>query len=126
MRLQTNPEHILRGVVKKNERFDFTMCNPPFFDSMEERISRFGRGISHSESEECTPGGEITFLHRYARESVHFSDRIGWFSSMTGKKSSALNLRTYLQEMLEKKSVVVLSEIGESQTKRWIVAWRFL
>ncbi|WP_028021888.1 23S rRNA (adenine(1618)-N(6))-methyltransferase RlmF [Enterovibrio calviensis] len=35
-RLQSNPDNIFTGMINAKERFDFTLCNPPFHTSMEE------------------------------------------------------------------------------------------
>ncbi|MCY9862181.1 23S rRNA (adenine(1618)-N(6))-methyltransferase RlmF [Vibrio coralliirubri] len=35
-RLQTDSESIFKGVIKDNERYDVTICNPPFHSSLEE------------------------------------------------------------------------------------------
>lgn len=40
IRLQKNPENVLDGVIFQDDNFDFTICNPPFFNSLEERIIR--------------------------------------------------------------------------------------
>ncbi|MCL1067728.1 23S rRNA (adenine(1618)-N(6))-methyltransferase RlmF [Shewanella olleyana] len=36
VRLQQNDSHIFNGIIAKNERFDITLCNPPFHRSLEE------------------------------------------------------------------------------------------
>src|SRR5690606_28548814 len=36
LRLQENPENIYKGVIRPDEIFHFTMCNPPFHSSPEE------------------------------------------------------------------------------------------
>ncbi|RWW84239.1 hypothetical protein BHE74_00007146 [Ensete ventricosum] len=36
LRQQTNPKQILLGLLEPGERFDLTMCNPPFHASMDE------------------------------------------------------------------------------------------
>ncbi|PGU53484.1 RlmF-related methyltransferase, partial [Bacillus cereus] len=33
---QANPKHILQGVIQPDERFDLTLCNPPFHASLAE------------------------------------------------------------------------------------------
>ena len=125
MRLQIDPDCVLHKVIKPSDSFDFTMCNPPFFDSMEERNS--SKPVSHCPLEEVTSGGEISFLMRYAMESADFQKQITWFTTMTGKKSTALFLRTYLKEMLPFKVIIVLDTLGlSSKTQRWLVAWKFL
>ncbi|MEC7939908.1 MAG: 23S rRNA (adenine(1618)-N(6))-methyltransferase RlmF [Pseudomonadota bacterium] len=35
-RLQTDSESIFKGIIKDNERYDVTICNPPFHSSLEE------------------------------------------------------------------------------------------
>ncbi|WP_146537644.1 RlmF-related methyltransferase, partial [Vibrio crassostreae] len=35
-RLQADSESIFKGVIKDNERYDVTICNPPFHSSLEE------------------------------------------------------------------------------------------
>ena len=36
VRLQTDPQKIFHGIIRKGDRFDFTMCNPPFHSSLAE------------------------------------------------------------------------------------------
>ncbi len=36
LRQQHNPNHIFSGIIAENERFDITLCNPPFHRSLEE------------------------------------------------------------------------------------------
>ncbi|MGE1161688.1 RlmF-related methyltransferase, partial [Pantoea agglomerans] len=36
LRQQENRKHILIGLLEPGERFDLTMCNPPFHASMDE------------------------------------------------------------------------------------------
>src|SRR5690606_2237864 len=43
VRLQKSPAHIFKGLVEANDRFDLTLCNPPFFSSSEEATSNSER-----------------------------------------------------------------------------------
>lgn len=36
VRRQTESDHIFKGIIQKNDYFDFTLCNPPFHASAEE------------------------------------------------------------------------------------------
>ena len=47
VRKQTNSAHIFNGVIKENERFTFTMCNPPFHKSAQEALSGTRRKTSN-------------------------------------------------------------------------------
>lgn len=69
-----NGPPILLGVVKDSEHFDFCMCNPPFFETMEEA------GLNPKTSCEGTPdemvcsGGEHAFVTRIIEDSVKMKD----------------------------------------------------
>ncbi len=40
IRLQKDPEFIFEGVIFVDDKFDFSICNPPFFNSEDERKLR--------------------------------------------------------------------------------------
>jgi len=40
LRLQKDPRNILEGVIYEDDHFDFTICNPPFFASEDDRKIR--------------------------------------------------------------------------------------
>lgn len=47
VRKQANTSHIFKGVVYENERFTFSMCNPPFHKSAQEALSGTRRKTSN-------------------------------------------------------------------------------
>ena len=47
MRLQPNPKNIFQGIIKENERFDITICNPPFHTSLQEAQAGTMRKINN-------------------------------------------------------------------------------
>ena len=65
IRHQSDPNCVLEGVIRPEDMFDFTMCNPPFFLSMTERKERHSSVCPISDTEESTEGGEACFLERY-------------------------------------------------------------
>jgi len=56
---------VLSGVVSEKEKFDFSVCNPPFFSDFSERKFRFSSVCPIAETEELTEGGEAGFIARY-------------------------------------------------------------
>lgn len=38
LRLQKNPNHIFKGIIRTGEQFDLSVCNPPFHASLEEAL----------------------------------------------------------------------------------------
>lgn len=61
---------ILLGVVKDEEKFDFCMCNPPFFETMEEAGLNPKTACGGTQEEMVCPGGEQAFITRIIEDSV--------------------------------------------------------
>ncbi|CDW82307.1 sam-dependent methyltransferase [Stylonychia lemnae] len=138
IRYQENDEQILDGVINiKCDKFDFTICNPPFFDSQEQRNARYSSVCPINQTEDQTSGGEIGFLCRLAHESAKYRNNIKWFTSLIGKKTTFEFMKTYLKEMILDSSdhmddgidydiLIATGEIEEGQTKRWLIGWKFI
>ena len=61
VRKQTNSAHIFNGVIEENERFTFTMCNPPFHKSAQEALSGTRRKTSNLiRNKQKRSGGKFT------------------------------------------------------------------
>lgn len=61
---------MLVGVVKDGEKFDFCMCNPPFFETMEEAGLNPKTACGGTKEEMACPGGEQGFITRIIEDSV--------------------------------------------------------
>jgi len=62
--------HILVGIVKESESFDFCMCNPPFFESIEEAGLNPKTSCGGTAEEMVCPGGELAFVTQIIEDSV--------------------------------------------------------
>lgn len=109
--------------------YNFTMCNPPFFNSRDEMLGnssfkeKLSRGsVIASDNELVTIGGEAEFVKKLIEKSVGFPE-IDWFSSLLGKKSSIEPLITVLNEIGNKNFFIKDYQLGN--TKRWILFWSF-
>jgi 23S rRNA (adenine1618-N6)-methyltransferase len=68
---QAKPEPpILLGVVKESESFDFCMCNPPFFESIQEAGLNPRTSCGGTTEEMVCPGGELAFITHIIEDSV--------------------------------------------------------
>ncbi|KAL3694734.1 hypothetical protein R1sor_008385 [Riccia sorocarpa] len=114
---------VLCGVVKEEERFDFCMCNPPFFESIEEAGLNPRTACGGTPQEMVCPGGELAFITRMIEDSVRLGTRIQWYTSMVGRK---VNLKT-LTSNLRAAGVTMLrtTEFVQGRTSRWGIAWSF-
>lgn len=61
---------VLVGVVKDEEKFHFCMCNPPFFETMEEAGLNPKTACGGTSKEMVCPGGEQAFITRIIEDSV--------------------------------------------------------
>ncbi len=139
IREQTNPDNIFTGIIGKNDRFDFTLCNPPFHRSAEEASAgtqRKNRNLTKNRSknralnfggqanELWCPGGEVAFIKKMIRQSVVHSKKVFWFSTLVSKKE---NLPTIYKALQLLKPVEVRTiEMKQGQKVTRIVAWTFL
>ncbi|XP_039439265.1 U6 small nuclear RNA (adenine-(43)-N(6))-methyltransferase [Culex pipiens pallens] len=125
-------ETVIRGFLEGDgvgERFDFCMCNPPFYEQDHEVENRTGHrpepsAVSTGSMDELrTEGGELRFVEKIIDESLELKERITVYSSMLGHK------RNYDQilRILKGRGVsnFTTTRFCQGNTTRWGVAWSF-
>lgn len=135
-----NPFGALIQNDDKWQRFDFTVCNPPFFrdelepDSELDDTHEATRGKLHVDKQkppnnaktglDCelmTAGGEVEFVKKLIQQTSQFGKRISIFTTMLGHKAS---LNAILNELkVHGITNFCTSEFCQGWTKRWGVAW---
>lgn len=116
---------ILSGAIWDGDPlFAFSMCNPPFFESMEEAGLNPATGFGGTELEMVYPGGEAAFVLAMARDSTTVNRRVHWFTTMVGKKATLKSLRAALQTLGVR--ALRTTEFSQGRTSRWAVAWSWL
>lgn len=92
-----NPARIFQDAIGC-DTYDFSMCNPPFFES-EDDAERVAKALpprnasTGNDSELKTVGGERAFVTRMIDESIEMGDRIKIYSTMIGKKIDLIRLK---------------------------------
>ena len=120
---------ILLGVIRPSERFDFCMCNPPWFAPSDvprpnAHHAPNGERCNATASEVFTSGGEVGFIQRMVHESAALRERITWYTSLVGRKVS---LAPVLRVIRAAGAVHVrTTEMVQGVTSRWAVAWSFV
>jgi len=138
IRHQSNNANIFEGIINVNEKFDFTMCNPPFHTSEKEALSATKQKMKNLKSEVYDPnlksnfsgqanelwcnGGESLFIKRMIKQSVAFKDQVGWFTSLVSKKENLSKLKKQLDKLKAEHRIVEM-EIGNKKTR--FIAWKF-
>jgi len=137
LRLQTSSSAIFSGVVKADEHFDLTMCNPPFHASLaeaKEGTQRKWQNLGKAKpatlnfggqgTELFCDGGEIAFISRMIEESAAIGSQFFWFSSLVSKASNLPEVYKALKTngALQVKTI----NLAQGQKQSRFVAWTFL
>ncbi|MFZ1806304.1 MAG: 23S rRNA (adenine(1618)-N(6))-methyltransferase RlmF [Cyclobacteriaceae bacterium] len=138
-RLQKNSKDVFYGILNKEDRIEFTVCNPPFHSSAEDAQKGSQRKIMNLSGKKVkTPelnfsgiskeliydGGEYKFIQNMIRESEKFSKNCLWFSTLVSKQS---NLKR-IYALLENTKAIQIKTIpmGTGNKSSRIVTWTFL
>ncbi|KAM0271633.1 hypothetical protein ACHAQH_009021 [Verticillium albo-atrum] len=112
-------------------RIDFTMTNPPFYESDADLLASAKKksrpplsACTGAPVEMVTPGGEVAFVTRIIEESLVIRDDIQWYTSMLGKQSS---LETLVDRLREHgvSNYAITEFVQGNKTRRWALAWSF-
>ena len=135
---QRRPDAIYFGVIGKNDRFDLTLCNPPFFDSPEEANSAAQRKVQHlakgkpasnalnfggRPNELWCDGGELAFITRMVEESTAFAAQVGWFTTSVSKSANLPQLKQRLARVHGRQIEVIPIAHGHKRSR--VLAWKF-
>ncbi len=139
LRLQPNAKDIFRGIIRKDDLFDLTICNPPFHSSFEEaqagtirklsnlnrkRVTRATLNFGGKNKELWCEGGEEKFVQRMIIQSKQLSSSCFWFSTLVAKSSHLKSVYASLKKA-EALEVKTISMSQGNKTSR-IVAWTYL
>jgi|SRR5450830_1222487 len=148
LRLQRAPAFIFKGIIQRDERFEITMCNPPFHASSQEanaaaRRKLQGLGKKTTQAPKAAKrhappalnfggqaaelyclGGESAFIARMVMESKQFAAQCLWFTTLVSK---ATTLPGVYRELKKAGALQIRTiDMAQGQKKSRIVAWTFL
>jgi 23S rRNA (adenine1618-N6)-methyltransferase len=139
LRLQNTPKHIFNGIISPKERFDFTICNPPFHASAKEAAAGTQRKIKNLKGEKTIKpvlnfggqnhelwceGGEEKFIQNMIHESQAFANNCFWFTTLVAKSN---NLRLIYKTLKKVKPTDIQTiEMKQGNKVTRFVAWTFL
>lgn len=139
LRLQEEPKDIFYGVLRKEERIDLSICNPPFHASAEaaeeaslRKVNNLNRkqvdkptlNFGGKGSELWTDGGERRFIRDMVRESKKFADSCFWFSTLVSKEVNLKGAREALDAV--KALDIKVIPMGQGNKSSRVIAWTFL
>jgi len=138
-RLQLNHDSIFTGVIKEDDRFDFTLCNPPFHKSQKDAQSGSKRKVQNltktvvekaslnfggKNNELWCKGGEVAFVKAMIKQSKKYAKNCFWFTTIVSKKDNL----PFIYDELDKIKPVEYDtiEMQHGQKISRIVIWTFL
>ena len=138
IRLQPHQDNLFQDILRKGERFDLSICNPPFHTSFEEaqagamrKLNNLTRKknvkpIANFGGQNCElwcEGGEAQFVTNMVKQSKLFATSVFWFTSLISKE---ITLRHIYEELrFVQATDVVTIPMSQGQKSSRIVAWTF-
>ena len=141
LRQQAAPRQVFAGLVRPEDRFDISLCNPPFHASQAEASSgsqRKWRNLGRLDPARKLPtlnfggqaaelwceGGEAAFIARLAEQSATFGTQVYCYSTLVSKGGNVAPLHKRLQRLGARRIRVV--DMAQGQKRSRFVAWTFL
>ena len=138
-RPQPRVQRIFEGIIRPGERFDLTLCNPPFYGSAAEAWASNQRKVNNLSSpkrpvpvrnfggqatELWCPGGEVAFINRMIAESAAYAQQCYWFTTLVSQKTTLPGLYAALRHAQAAEVRTVAMAQGNKISR--FVAWSFL
>lgn len=147
-RFQKSAEHVFKNIIKSDELFDFTVCNPPFYGSAEEASENSERKVHNlnmnknkkgqgetlikkhqasnfggKNAELWCPGGELKFITTMINESSEFKEQVTWFTTLVSHKAHLPEFSALLKKHNCSKTRVI--EMHHGKKIAHLLAWRY-
>ncbi|ADG93192.1 rRNA (adenine-N(6)-)-methyltransferase [Arcobacter nitrofigilis DSM 7299] len=138
-RLQTNHDSIFTGIIKEDDRFDFTLCNPPFHKSQEEAqagskrkvqnltkqvVNKASLNFGGKSNELWCKGGEVAFVKAMIKQSKKYAKNCFWFSTIVSKKDNLQFIYDTIDYVKPTEYDTIEMQHGQKISR--IVIWTFL
>ncbi len=136
---QLNNRFIFKDIILPEDKFAFTMCNPPFHTSEAEATKGTLRKLSNLEkqkaqkavlnfggqqSELWCEGGELAFITQMIYESAKYPMQCLWFTTLVSKSAHLPTLNKILKK--DNATNIRTIDMAQGQKTSRILAWTFL
>lgn len=140
LQLQVDSHKIFKNIITPEDKFAFTICNPPFHNSAEEAQKIASRKVNNLNSkgkktdnpilnfggqnaELWCEGGELTFIKQMIYESAKYPMQCLWFTTLVSKQSNLRTLYKTLNLVAARHKTI---EMSQGQKTSRFIAWTFL
>ena len=147
-RLQKDSTSIFDNIIKKDEFYHLTLCNPPFHKSLadasvgtqrkwknlekvkEKSVQKEAQTANKStlnfggqNAELWCNGGELAFIRQMIKESKVYRNQVLWFTCLVSKKDHLSKLKLSLKKA--KATQVKVINMAQGQKISRLIAWSF-
>ncbi len=139
-RLQKESNNIFEGIIKPDEYYHLTMCNPPFHKSLADAGTGSARkwknlnknsqttkqvslNFGGQKAELWCQGGELAFIRQMIKESIRYQQQVLWFTCLVSKKEHLSKLKFYLKKAQVKEVKII--DMAQGQKSSRFIAWCF-
>lgn len=138
LRLQNNENSFFNGIISEGEKFDISICNPPFFTSQKDYETANLRKISNLTKESTIDaksnfrgkgtelwclGGEKRFIKSMVKESKEYAKSIRLFSTLISNNEHIKPILKSLEKAKAKQIKIIPIELGNKKSR--ILVWGF-
>lgn len=139
LQLQIEPRFIFKNIMEPEDKFAFTICNPPFHNSKEEALEVAKRKVNNLEKSKTTnpvlnfggqnaelwcAGGELGFVTQMIFESAKYPMHCLWYTTLVSKQSHLNSLYKTLNKV--NAANITTIDMAQGQKTSRILAWTFL
>ncbi|MGM8362990.1 23S rRNA (adenine(1618)-N(6))-methyltransferase RlmF [Flavobacterium sp. ARAG 55.4] len=136
---QLESRYIFKNIITPEDKFAFTICNPPFHKSAEEAGKGSLRKVNNLEDKKNTKavlnfggqntelwceGGELGFITQMIYESARYPMQCLWFTTLVSKQSHLKSLYKTLNKV--NAAQIRTIDMTQGQKISRILAWSFL
>lgn len=138
LQLQVEPRFIFKNIILPEDKFSFTICNPPFHNAKANATKSNVRKINNLNDAKITnavlnfggqntelwcDGGEIGFITQMIYESAKYPLQVLWFTTLVSKKDNLQKIYKTLGKVSPTQIKTI--EMAQGQKTSRIVAWSF-
>lgn len=139
VRQQPDSAKIFTNIIKEEEFFDLSICNPPFHESAQAAQEGSKRKVKNltgksvktaplnfggQAAELWTEGGELEFIRKMILESLRFKAQVYWFTTLVSKSENLKSICNQLENAGAAVQKTIKMAQGNKQSR--FVAWTFL
>lgn len=136
---QLESRFIFKNIITPEDKFAFTICNPPFHKSAEEASKGSLRKVNNLQDKKVTKavlnfggqntelwceGGELAFITQMIYESAKYPMQCLWFTTLVSKQSHLGSLYKTLNKV--NAAQIKTIDMAQGQKISRILAWTFL